>query len=193
MLLVPWKQFIQPGHDYCCQLWSTENIREIQDIEMTLRSFLRKIHELLGTVTEITTVLSTALKRKVYKHIYIWKMLEGLAPNISSSGSQLIGSSWHIQHGRLCHIPVVSSRTPEKIKAARYSSISIRSLRPFNALPRSIKNMTGCTVDLFKNHIDALLRKLPDESPIPGYIANSDALARTVSLTSCPMPKTMVS
>ena len=96
-------------------------------------------------------------------------MLEGKAPNISSSGTQLIESTWHVRHGRLCQIPVVPSRTPGKIKAARYSSISIRGPRLFNALPRSIRNMTGCSVDLFKSHRDALLKKLPDEPPVPGY------------------------
>ena len=43
-MLTLWKQLIQPDHDYCCQLWSPEKIGQIQDIEVTLRNFLRKIH-----------------------------------------------------------------------------------------------------------------------------------------------------
>ena len=172
-MLTLWKQLIQPDHDYCCQLWSPEKIWEIQDIEVTLRSFLRKIHGMSSVnyweQLQKLQLYSLQRRRERYISIYVWKMLEGLAPNTSSSGSQHIGSSWHIRHGRLCHIPVVPSRTPGKIKAVRYSSITVRGPRLFNALPQSIRNMTGCTVDLFKNNLDALLRKLPDEPPIPGY------------------------
>ena len=134
---------------------------------------LRKIHGMSSVnyweQLQKLQLYSLQRRRERYISIYIWKMLEGLAPNTSSSGSQHIGSSWHIRHGRLCHIPVVPSRTPGKIKAVRYSSITVRGPRLFNALPRSIRNMTGCTVDLFKKNLDALLRKLPDEPSIPGY------------------------
>ena len=195
-MLTLWKQLIQPDHDYCCQLWSPEKIGEIQDIEMTLRSFLWKIHGMsqFNYWEQLRQLQLYSLQRRRERYIimFIWKMLEEKAPNISSSGTQLIESTWHIRHGRLCHIPVIPSRTPGKINAARYSSISIRGPRLFNALPRSIRNMTGCSVDLFKSHLDALLKKLSDEQPYQGT-ANSGAPALTVSLISCPMPEIMAS
>ena len=120
----------------------------------------------------------------LYISIYIWKMLDGLAPNTSSSGSQLIKSAWHIRHGRLCHIPIVPSGTPKKSKAVRYSSITVRGPRLFNVLPRSIRNMTGFTVDLFNSNLDALLRGLPDGNHPYQGIAKSNAPARTVSTSS---------
>ena len=41
----------------------------------------------------------------------------------------------------------------------------------FNKLPARIRNITGCTVDTFKQSLDKYLSTVPDEPQIRGYTA----------------------
>ena len=41
--------------------------------------------------------------------------------------------------------------------------------RLLNILPYHIRNLSGCTVDIFKNALDKFMRCIPDEPLIPGY------------------------
>ena len=50
-----------------------------------------------------------------------------------------------------------------------------------NALPKKIRDLTGCSVDKFKRELDNFLRMLPDESPVPGYTANYSSASNSVS------------
>ena len=37
-------------------------------------------------------------------------------------------------------------------------------------------NLTGCTTEQFKKHLDEVLEKIPDEPKIPGYVAESNRI-----------------
>ena len=91
-MLTLWKQLIKPDHDYCRQLWSSEKIEEIQDIEVALRSFMRKIHGMshINYWEQLRQLQLYSVQRRWKRYIimYIRKMLEWKAPNISSSGTQ---------------------------------------------------------------------------------------------------------
>ena len=48
-----------------------------------------------------------------------------------------------------------------------------QSVKLFNALPRNIRDLKGCSVEKFKSELDKFLLKLPDAPLIPGYTATS--------------------
>ncbi|KAK3863854.1 hypothetical protein Pcinc_030407 [Petrolisthes cinctipes] len=62
----------------------------------------------------------------------------------------------------------------------RYSSTDVFPLlfsmtydgpKSFNALPKEVRSVTGCSVDNFKSGLDKFLYTIPDEPPVPGYTA----------------------
>ena len=50
----------------------------------------------------------------------------------------------------------------------RAISLAIRGPRLFNLLPKSIRDRTNCTTEVFKIALDAHLASVPDEPPVPG-------------------------
>ena len=55
-----------------------------------------------------------------------------------------------------------------KVKAAREKSLSVHGARLFNILPKSLRNENSGDFELFKNHLDIFLAKIPDQPTIPG-------------------------
>ena len=72
--------------NYGCQLWSPYLIKHINMVENVQRSFTRFISGMAGlSYTERHTVLklySLQRRREIYIIIYVWKILEGLVPNL---------------------------------------------------------------------------------------------------------------
>ena len=50
-----------------------------------------------------------------------------------------------------------------KVKSIRDNSFTVCGPRLFNSLPLHIRNLTDCSVDTFKHHLDAFLTCIPDE------------------------------
>ena len=82
-MLILWKQLILSDHDYCSQLRSPDKVGDIQSLELLQRSYLRKIHGMqsLPYWDQLQQLGLYSLER--YMATYVWKILEGIAPNIS--------------------------------------------------------------------------------------------------------------
>ena len=106
-----------------------------------------------------------------YLIIYVWWIMEGQAPNISTADNGGIRTKWHIHRGRCCLIPTVSNQSSHVVKTLRYASFAIHAPRLFNALPAHVRDITGGSVDSFKRQLDKYLRTVPDEPQITGYTA----------------------
>ena len=98
--------------------------------------------------------------------IYTWRILENHVPNLTSSP---IKCQWNERRGRLCQVPNVSQQPPAAIQSIRRNSFAIRGPTIFNALPITIRNITNCDTDQFKEAaIDKYLATIPDQPLIPG-------------------------
>ena len=100
--------------------------------------------------------------------IYVWSILEGIVPNFNENQKGSIQRKEHVRHGRKCVVPI--------IKRSAYTSIINASFRVhgaklFNAMPRCIRNLTGCTKDVLKTELDKVLLRIPDEPQIRRYTA----------------------
>ena len=115
-------------------------------------------------------------RRERYTIIYIWRILEGQVPCINSlDGGAKVKSIWHIRRGRECQIPSLNHHTPRNIQALKHATLPGRGQQHFNTLPRDIRNMTGCKVDMFKRRLDNYLSTIPDEPQVLGYTAQRRA------------------
>ena len=172
-MITLWKQLILSDHDYCSQLWSPNVKGDIQLLELLQRSYLRKIRSLQGLSyweqLRKLNMYSLERRRERYITIHMWRILEGSAPNISSSNG--ITGQWNPRRGRTCKVPPVASSASHRIQTIRYASFAIKGPRIFNSLPMDLRNFTGGTVNEFKSKLDRHLRLVPDEPLIPGYTA----------------------
>ena len=119
-MLTLWKSLVQYKFDYCSQLWSPTEKRDIQDIELVQRSFLRKLQGLghLSYWEQLCQLkmYSQERRRERYSIIYIWGMLEGHVPNIPFlDGGDKVKCKWHPRRGRECVVPTVQRSAPQKI------------------------------------------------------------------------------
>ena len=168
LMITLWKALIRPVLDYCCQLWSPTQTGKIYTLEKVQMSFFKKIDgmRVLNYWQQLKTLGMYSLQRRRERYIiiYIWKILEGMAPNIG------IVALDNPRRGRSCSIPHIKTAAPQKVRNLRFGSLSINGPRLFNIMPNTLRNMTGCSVDSFKNALDKHLRTVPDEPRVRGLV-----------------------
>ena len=96
-----------------------------------------------------------------YKIIYIWKILEGLVLEANVTLAPEDERNW-----RLCIIPPLKA----KERTNGESSFQVIGPRLFNSLPKYIRGIKNCSVEEFKEKLDELLGKVPDEPKIGGIM-----------------------
>ena len=169
-MLTLWKSLVLSRLEYCSQLWCPLKKGEIQDLEQVQRSFLRKIsglnHLSYWEQLKHLKMYSLERRRERYRIIYIWRVLEGQVPNV---GNNRIISKNHDRRGRECIPPNVSNKSDKKVQNLIYGSLPVHGQRLFNSLPKDIRNITDCKVDVFKRKLDHFLTNIPDEPLVRGY------------------------
>ena len=91
-MLTLWESLVQSKLDYCSQIWCPLAKGDIQTIEVIQSSFLRKISGMnqftyWGQLRTLN-LYSMERRRKRYRIIYIWRILEGHVPNVLSTNDQ---------------------------------------------------------------------------------------------------------
>ena len=126
--------------DYGCQLWSPYLIRHIKLVEKVQRSFTRFISGMKGlSYPERLTVLKLySLQRRSERYIiiYVWKLLEGLVPNLFPP----ICTKESDRRRRTC---ITSHINVGRLGTLEYTSFRWRAIRLFNQLPLFLRNVTG--------------------------------------------------
>ena len=170
VMLTLWKTIVLPHLEYASQLWSPSQIGLIQELESLQRSFLRKIQDRRRVdywkrLKEFK-LYSLERRRERYRIIYIWKILEKHVPNLESNGEIIPEIS--IRMGRTCHMKKNVLYSSRKVRTLRDSSFSWNASQLFNALPKPIRDLTGCSVEKFKGALDKFLGAVPDEPQVVG-------------------------
>ena len=135
------------GLDYGCQLWSPYLIKHVNLVDNVQRSFTRFISGMKSmSYPERLIVLklySPHCRREIYIIIYVWKIWEGLVPNLCPP----ICTKESDRIGRTCitsHINIV------RLGSLEYNSFRWRAIRLFNQLPLLLRNVTICSVHSLK-------------------------------------------
>ena len=168
-MLTLYKSLVLPHLDYCSQLWCPINTGEIAKMETIQRTFIRKIPSVrkLSYWEQLNhlKLFSLQRRRERYRIIYLWKIMENHVPQIGE-----LKAINHKRNGRLCYMPSVKSSASARIKTIRHGSFSIHAPQLFNSLPKDIRNISGCSVEVFKRELDKYLQRIPDEPLIKGYV-----------------------
>ena len=152
--------------DYGSRLWSPFLIKHITQLEKIQRSFTKHItgmndmsyHERLKTFGLYTL----QRRRERYCIIYIWKIIEDLAPNFSNH----ITSTFSGRRDRPC---VISHVNVGRVGTLAYNSFRWRSIRLFNILPMHLRSNSSCSVLRFKTQLDIFLGSVDDLPYLPGF------------------------
>ena len=171
LMLTTWKSLVLPILDYCSQLWCPSKRGDIQLLEDVQKSFTRKINKVnedYWTRLSSLRLYSLERRRERYRLIYVWKILEGMAPNLPHNSIQ---TKTTLRNGRVCVIPLVKNNLPAKLRSMREGSFSVNGPSLFNKLPARIRNLKNISVDKFKETLDEFLHTIPDEPQCPGYTA----------------------
>ena len=167
-----WISLIRPIIDYCSPVWSPHptNYGQIDRLEGVLRNFTKKVdnlHELPYCMRLKEMKLSSIQRRhERYKILYIYKIKEGLVPNLPSHPLKQESFAFHFHHnprtGTKCSLPNPKLyHNPAEI--ARASSFALTASRLWNCLPTCISNISKHPVHTFKSKLDKFLDLLPDE------------------------------
>ena len=187
-MLTLWKSLVIPIVDYCSQLWSPSKVGEIQQLEEIQKAFSRKFRS--PTRNDYWERLqkfhlySLERRRERYCIIYVWKMLEGLVPNLT--GRSRIVKKNTLRFGRTCVVPPVAAGT-NRLQRLREGSFCVKGPMLFNSLPSHLRNMTGVSHIEFKKELDAFLKTVADEPLTSGYTARrraeSNSLLHMISVS----------
>ena len=101
-------------------------------------------------------------RKERYCIIYIWKIIEGLAPNLSNP----ITCTFSGRRGRSC---VISHVNVGRVGTLAYNSFRWRSIRLFNSFPINLRSISSCSVLRFKTRLDIFLRSVKDLPCLPGF------------------------
>ena len=177
LMLTLWKSLVIPILDYCSQLWSPSKVGEIQQIEDLQKAFTRKIRafkrEDYWQRLQTYQLYSLERRRERYRIIYVWKILEGMVPNLSGRSKVIARSS--LRFGRVCNIPPVATSAKNRLQRLREGSFCVNGPLLFNALPSHLRNMTGVGHLDFKRELDKFLGTVADEPLVRGYTAQRKA------------------
>ena len=109
-------------------------------------------------------MLSVQRRQERYRVLYVWKTLQGLVPNCGISQQNTPAN----RLGRSCKIPTINTRATAAARALREQTFQVHGAQLFNSLPPYLRNMTKCTLDIFKEKLDKYLETVPDEPSVAG-------------------------
>ena len=99
-----------------------------------------------------------------YRIIYIWKILEGYAPNCGVDIAQE-----NARLGRKCKIPNLAKNGRKAIQTLREQSFRVDGARLFNCLPKNIRGIYK-DQDIFKFELDKFLSSIPDQPRVGSLV-----------------------
>ena len=171
---------VLPIMEYCCQLWSPTKQYQIRNIESVQRNFTAKIAGTEGLKyyqrLKFLKMYSLERRRDRYTIIYVWKILQGLAPNMLGS-DQIRSTNSNPRMGRYCLLPPLNNRSPKYVQTLRENSFSVRGPRLFNELGAELRNFDG-SLNAFKNKLDNYLATVVDcpYDPTEPTLADTNSL-----------------
>ena len=118
-------------------------------------------------------------RRERYQICFLWKLSQELVEGYD------IKWQWSDRRGRFAIPAPIVKTASSKVRKARERSLSVHGARLFNLLPMSLRNEDSKDFDLFKNHLDIFLERVPDQPTISGLVraASTNSLLDQIPLT----------
>ena len=126
VMLTLYKSLVMSRLEYASQLWSPYLLKHVYLIENVQRAFTKHISGMCflsySKCLEVLKLYSLQRRRERYGIIYVWKIVEGLVPNLSDP----ITCSFSDRSGRTC---VVCHSGASRLGTLKYNSFRLRSIR----------------------------------------------------------------
>ena len=170
-MLTLYKALVVPIAEYCCQLWCPVAVGQIASIEGIQRTFTSRIAGLQNynywERLKKLSLYSLQRRRERYVIIYVWKIIQGLAPNFQREDLRIRTHGEESRLGRRCQLPPLV-RSGEG--SLRDRSFSVTGPKLFNELPATLREFSG-SLDAFKRRLEKFLEGIDDRPPLPGYVS----------------------
>ena len=180
-MLTLFKSLIQPRMDYCSQLWAPHHNKDWTVLEAIQRRYTSKINGVKDldywSRLKCLHLYSTERRTERYRIIYLWKIIEGYAPNLKLNK---ITTKCSDRRGRFCVLPRLKRECTAKTTTIRENSFAVHAAKLFNELPKEIRNMSSVTIETFKRHLDKTLASIPDQPSVPGYAGQRSAATNSL-------------
>ena len=182
-MMTVYKALVLPALEYCCQIWSPKKLYLIKKVESVQRNFTARVAGTNGMSyrerLDYLKIYSLERRRDRYAIIYIWKIIQGLAPNLMGR-DRIKYASTNMRLGRCCVLPTLNHSAPRYVQTLRENSFAIHGPRLFNVLDKELRNFDG-TLDTFKGRLDKFLATISD-APLdlnyPQVAASNSLLAQ---------------
>lgn len=169
-MLTLYRALVLPIAEYCCQLWSPAAIGMIKEIEGIQRTFTSRIrgmeHLNYWDRLKALSLYSLQRRRERYTIIYVWKIIQGLAPNFEREDLKIKTYGVGTRLGRRCVLPPLIRSGEGSIRDRSFITFGPRL---FNCLPCDIRQFEGSLMT-FKRKVDKFLADVEDKPPLPGYV-----------------------
>ena len=175
VMITLYKSLVRPILEYASALWSPINKGDIQKLEQIQQSFIRKIKGIskdYHIALKQLNLYSLERRRERYIIIQVWKMLEGLAPNLNPSLK--IQVNMQQRRGRTLHVHKLAT-TPSHLQQIKRQSIRCYGVKLFNSLPKAVRNITNTSTEKFKHALDKFLQCVADIPYLRSGVNNSSA------------------
>ena len=111
-------------------------------------------------------IYSLERRRERYLIIYVWKVVQGLAPNLLGEDSVEL-AEYSQRRGRFCRIPPLNWRASASVRTLKENSFCVYGPKLFNVMPRCIRDFHG-SLPTFKRKLDDHLTAVSDDPMIAG-------------------------
>ena len=173
-MLTLFKSLVRSHLEYCCPLWNTNKVMDIDLIEGVQRTFTSKIWGLqhLNYWERLSSLnlMSLQRRRERYIIIHMWKIYSNTVPN--SVGIEFMSPS---RLGIKARVPPIIKSSSLRNQSLYDSSFAVMGPRLWNILPSHLHLIAE--PQQFKTELTKFINQFPDKPPVRGYCyANTNSL-----------------
>ena len=173
-MLTLFKSLVRSHLEYCCPLWNTNKVMDIDLIEGVQRTFTSKIWGLqhLNYWERLSSLnlMSLQRRRERYIIIHMWKIYSNTVPN--SVGIEFMSPS---RLGIKARVPPIIKSSSLRNQSLYDSSFAVMGPRLWNILPSHLHLIAE--LQQFKTELTKFINQFPDKPPVRGYCyANTNSL-----------------
>ena len=164
-MMLLYKSFVRSKLEYCCPLWHTNKLCDIQLAESVQRSFTARISgmEQLNYWERLERLKIQSLQRRRERFciFYMWKVIYGNYTNDLNFQYRLSD-----RRGLIVLVSPVRNIN-SRVQTLYDNSFAVMGPQLWNRLPKDISLIS--TFSTFKIKVDKFLSSIPDKPPIQGY------------------------